>query len=57
LGGEDEVVIPQYLAWDDDLSTPIEDAAAKKILFNITASMQWSGLRVCFAYNEKDGAE
>ena len=56
LGGEDEIVIPPHLAWDDDLSTPIEDAAAKRILFNITAAMQWSGLRVYFAYNDEQGA-
>lgn len=54
LGGEDEIVVPPYLAWDDDLSTPIEDDAAKRILFRITAAMQWSGLSVWFAYHENN---
>ena len=57
LGGEGGagqmgVVIPPNLVWDDDLSTPIKDASAKRILFNITAALQWSGFSVAFLYEE-----
>jgi hypothetical protein len=37
---------PPIFVWDDDLSTPIENASAKRILFNITAALQWSGFSV-----------
>jgi hypothetical protein len=53
LGGEGEVIVPPYLTWDDDLSTPIDDATAKRILFRMTAAMQWSGSSVWFAFREE----
>jgi hypothetical protein len=53
LGGEDEIIVPPYLTWDDDLSTPIDDATAKRILFRMTAAMQWSGLSVSLVFREE----
>jgi len=57
LGGEGgvemDVIVPPNLTWDDDLSTPIEDTEAKRILFNMVAAMQWRGLKVWFSYNEE----
>lgn len=53
LGGEEEIIVPPQLTWDDDNSTQIEDAIAKKILFRITSAMQWSGRSVCFALHEE----
>jgi hypothetical protein len=56
LGGEGvtemDVIVPTYLTWDDDLSTPIEDAIAKKILFRMVAAMQFLGFNVWFSYNQ-----
>lgn len=58
LGGEGvelmEIIIPPCLAWDDDLSTPIDDAQAKRILRNITGAIQRCGFEVSFAYSEPD---
>ena len=54
LGGEGQtemdIVIPPHLTWDDATSTAIDDESAKRILFNITAAIQWSGFSVYFSY-------
>jgi hypothetical protein len=58
LGGEGiefmDMIIPAYLAWDDTLSTPIEDSLAKRILCNITAPIQRCRFSVSFSNLEDD---
>jgi hypothetical protein len=47
LTGEDaELFLPDRLAWDDDLSHPLEPAEEQRILRNITAALQWLGWQV-----------
>ena len=57
LGGEGgtevDVIVPPFLTWDDDLSTPIEDAIAKKILFRMVAAMQFLGFNVWFSHKQE----
>ena len=54
LGGEGsvamEIVVPAKLYWDDDNSAPLDETEAKRILFNMTAAMQWFGFSVYFVY-------
>jgi hypothetical protein len=61
LGGEGrtvmDIIIPPHLTWDDDLSSAIDDDSSRRILFNITAAIQWSGFSVSFSRKCEDSAQ
>ena len=51
-----DIIIPPHLTWDDDLSSAIDDDSARRILFNITAAIQWSGFSASFSRKCEDSA-
>jgi hypothetical protein len=58
LGGEggsdsEGIIIPRHLSWDDDASKTLEEIDVNRILFNVTAAIQWCGSSVLFSYDWK----